>query len=87
MYMGVESMKRPFKNGEPTTYADSTITHIGCCDCGLSHLVLYNIKDKKVTVEYYRDDWDTRLGREEMSEDQVKWLIKLFQKELRRRKK
>ena len=76
------------ENGEPVQYKIGDSYWLGCCDCGLTHLAFFRIKNKKTIEEVvYRDDYCTKIKRYKMSEKDIKWLINEFRKELRRRKK
>lgn len=47
-------------NGEPVFYNDQTAYREVCCDCCLSHLIIYKIVGKRITVVNYRDDYKTK---------------------------
>jgi len=75
-------------NGEPQYYEFKKAYWFTCCDCGLSHMVVFEQKGKnKISYVVYRDDWETLKNRERMSNERLDWLIKTLQAEKRRRKK
>ena len=49
--------------GEPWILKDKDATSITCCDCGLEHFLLVDIKGKKVTLRHYRDTYETKKNR------------------------
>jgi len=74
--------------GQPIKYRTDSGHWFVCCDCGLSHLVFFEVVDKK-TIKFtaYRDNWDTIRHRQKMSDEQLDGLIKELQAEKRRRKR
>lgn len=50
-------------DGEPWVLTDKDATSITCCDCGLEHFLLVNIKKNKVTLRHYRDAYETKQNR------------------------
>ena len=65
-----------------------TVHRENCCDCGLSHRIIYDVDKKgRMLRSVYRDDWHSREVRQVMSIDDIKWIIKILRVELNRRKK
>lgn len=50
-------------NGETFYVRNGDAIHEVCCDCSLSHLVIYRIVGKRIAVTVYRDDADTHRHR------------------------
>jgi len=65
-----------------------TVHRENCCDCGLSHRIIYDVDKKgRMLRSVYRDDWHSREVRQVMPTDDIKWIIKVLRVELNRRKK
>ena len=47
------------KSGEPQEIKPGYVRVESCCDCGLTHLTLYEIKGDKIIKTFFRDDWMT----------------------------
>ena len=47
-------------NGEPWELESGMATTHTCCDCGLIHIMLVEIKRNKVYLRFYRDDYQTK---------------------------
>ncbi len=60
-------------NGEPVFYNSETAYREICCDCRLSHLVIYKIVGKRIKVINYRDDHKTKKLRKR---DQIRVIEK-----------
>jgi len=70
LVQGEEMKKRTrerLMSGEPRTLDDGGAYYEFCCDCDLTHFFTVDVdcKNKKVTLCYYRDDYDTELFRKE----------------------
>jgi len=75
-------------SGQPVKFEIKKCYWVVCCDCGLTHLVTFDIVNKKtVEMTMYRDDWETRKERKAMSDSQLDNLIRLLRAEKRRRKR
>lgn len=51
-------MSKPYvciKDGEPIEFTPGTPDRLGCCDCGLVHVLILDYKDDKITLEAWRD--------------------------------
>ncbi len=65
--MSDRKVPRRRQNGEPVTPAEVQIQGVTCCDCGLTHLVVYEVDDSNfVTVAHYADPYLTQKVREHM---------------------
>lgn len=63
-----------------------TIHRENCCDCGLSHRIIYDVDKKgRILRSVYRDEHHTDEIRRVMPTDGIKWIIKTLQAELKRR--
>jgi len=60
-------MKRPKSliNGEPWILESGVATNHVCCDCGLEHVMLVEVKRNKVYLSFYRDDYQTKKNKED----------------------
>lgn len=48
------------KGGEPITLPLPSVYYVGCCDCGLVHLLVVRKRgENEVELKLYRDDWMT----------------------------
>ena len=56
-------MGKQIINGETIYVRNGDAIHEVCCDCRLSHLVIYRIVGKRIALTIYRDDADTRARR------------------------
>jgi hypothetical protein len=50
-------------NGTPVKIKPNTLMVEICCDCGLAHSILYEIKGKHIIRTIYRDDYETKKER------------------------
>jgi len=83
-----EYLKSVIMNGEPVSCEPFTIAWQNCCDCGLSHRVIVEKnKTGQLIQRTYRDDWHTEEVRRAMPDEEIDWIIRVLQKEQRRRKK
>lgn len=55
------------QNGEPVIPREIQIQTVTCCDCGLTHLVIYEVEGDYVTVTHYGDPYTTQKERERKS--------------------
>jgi len=70
----------------PYIVAPMTVHRENCCDCGLSHRIIYDVDKKgRILRSIYRDDHHTGEVRRVMPTDDIKWIIKTLQAELKRR--
>jgi len=65
-----------------------TVHRENCCDCGLAHRIIYDVDKKgKILRSVYRDEHHSEEVRRAMPIGDIRWIIKLLQKELNRRSK
>ena len=84
---GIET-KHVLEDGETGQISEgNTFTMRSCCDCELTHLEWYHIEKNILTLRFYRDADATRKERRKMKTEDIKYLIGVLNKELRRRKK
>lgn len=55
-------------NGDTIYVRNGEALHEVCCDCSLSHFVIYRIVGKRIAMTVYRDDADTKKRRKERKE-------------------
>lgn len=73
---------------QPYIITPHTIRQENCCDCGLSHRIIYDVDEKgRILRSAYRDDWHSREVRGIMPTSHIKWAIKILRAELKRRGK
>jgi hypothetical protein len=56
---------RQIINGDTIWLRNGEAIHDICCDCRLSHLVIFRIVGKRIAMTVYRDDADTAKRRKE----------------------
>ena len=50
-------------NGKPEKIRPRHTRTEFCCDCGLAHLVGYDIENGEIVTTFFRDDWETAKQR------------------------
>ncbi len=58
-----KEMPKTLQNGEPWILESGIATTDTCCDCGLEHMMIAEIKEKKIHLRFYRDDYQTKKNR------------------------
>jgi hypothetical protein len=54
-------------SGQPMVWDVNKVHYLVCCDCGMEHLVMLDMKGKnKVEIRMYRDQWGTLQERRAM---------------------
>lgn len=72
---------------KPVLIEAHTVHRENCCDCGLSHRVIYDLdKRGRLLKIVYRDGYHSAEVREAMPEVDIKYIIKILRAELKRRK-
>jgi len=54
----------PLKDGEPWLLKNKSANLHQCCDCNLVHRFLVEIKNGKIELRFYRDEYLTKKERE-----------------------
>jgi len=71
-------------NGEEVIVEPSTTFWFTCCDCSLSHLLLFRLtEDGKIGVRIYRDDDKTNKYRAKYKKAERREIVETFGGELK----
>jgi len=62
-------------SGQPESYKTNRIYKGVCCDCGLEHLELYDVKNNEVIVTVFRDDWCTKENRRQLTKRERRTIV------------
>jgi len=50
-------------SGQPVVYDPDIAYYDVCCSCGVTHLAIYKIKNGKVELTVYPDEWRSKKRR------------------------
>jgi len=56
-------LEKQLINGEPDIFYNNSVKRVGCCDCGLVHLIVTELEDDRAIQYIYRDDYKTKKNR------------------------
>ena len=62
-----KTKSKEIMSGQPVTYKYNEGYLISCCDCGLTHFVVFDHKKSGVTVIMYKDAYQTEKERSKQS--------------------